>query len=208
MGDTVTLTGATGFLGSHLMAALLERGQRVIILGRPSEEGGLADRIAGILAWFGLENRGGQVEVKEVDLLKPFLGLTGPEYRKFCTGTDRIIHCASDTRFSEKRRSESIDANVRSLDGIMGLATDSAASCFHYISTAYVNEARCTLCPEAPATHATFTNVYEETKAMAEGEVASRLRDHAIPFTIIRPSIVYGDSGRAAPTASMPCITM
>ena len=33
-----------------------------------------------------------------------------------------------------------MDANVRSLGGIIGLAKDSAVTYFHYISTAYVNE--------------------------------------------------------------------
>jgi nucleoside-diphosphate-sugar epimerase len=194
MGEKVTLTGATGFLGSHLMAALLKRGRKLIILGRASEEGNLAQRIADLLAWFGLEELNGQIEAKEVDLLNPFLGLNGPEYHELCAGTDLILHCASDTRFSESRRRESMDANVRSLDGIIGLAKDSAVTCFHYISTAYVNEPRAELCPEAPVSRKIFANVYEETKAMAEHEVASRLGSYAIPFTIVRPSIVYGDS--------------
>ena len=86
MGETVTLTGATGFLGSHLMAALLERGRKLIILGRASEEGSLAQRIADLLAWFGLEELNGQIETKEVDLLKPSLGLNGPEYHELCAG--------------------------------------------------------------------------------------------------------------------------
>ena len=40
----VILTGATGFLGGHLMAALLQRGERLVILGRASAGASLADR--------------------------------------------------------------------------------------------------------------------------------------------------------------------
>jgi nucleoside-diphosphate-sugar epimerase len=181
------------------MAALLERGERLIILGRPSEEGRLIDRIGNILAWFGLHDRDGQIRTLEVDLPKPLLGLPAPEYRRLCTGIERIIHCASDTRFSESRRKESYEANVRGLDAMIGLARDSGSAYFHYVSTAYVNGACTADCPEALVARTDFANVYEETKAMAEEKVARQLGELAIPFTIIRPSIVYGDSrsGRA-----------
>ncbi len=39
-----------------------------------------------------------------------------------------------------------------------------------------------------------FNNVYEESKALAEDAVSGRCREHGIPYTIIRPSIVYGDA--------------
>jgi nucleoside-diphosphate-sugar epimerase len=199
--QTCVLTGATGFLGSHLMAALLERGDRLIILGRPhAKKGSLGERVAKLLAWFGLEDLSAQVETAEVDLLKPLCGLEADRYNALCARTDHVIHCASDTRFSEKNRLESIATNVLSLKGIIEFATDSDASWFHYISTAYAVGVIASFCPEAPVTAKRFANVYEETKAQAEKEVAARCGAHAIPFTIIRPSIVYGDSrsGRAS----------
>jgi nucleoside-diphosphate-sugar epimerase len=197
--QTYVLTGATGFLGSHLMAALLQRGDRVFVLGRRSAEGSLAARIDNILDWFGLQTRSGQVETAEVDLLKPLCGLAPDRYKALCNRAGHFIHCASDTRFSEQNRPESTATNVDSLEQIIELAKNSSAPWFHYVSTAYAAGISSAICLEVPVTSEKFVNVYEETKARAEKEVAERCTRQSIPFTIIRPSIVYGDSrsGRA-----------
>lgn len=197
--QTYVLTGATGFLGSHLMAALLQRGERVVILGRGSAKESLAARIGTLLAWFDLQTLSSQVETAEVDLLKPLCGLDSDRYHALCNKAGPIIHCASDTRFSEHNRHESTATNVDSLEQIIELAKNSNAPWFHYVSTAYSAGISSSYCLEAPVSSEKFVNVYEETKACAEKEVAARCTVHSIPYIIIRPSIVYGDSrtGRA-----------
>ena len=57
-GQSIVLTGATGFLGSFLMASLLERGYLVTVLGRASKDIRLSDRLSGLLRWFGIEDFG------------------------------------------------------------------------------------------------------------------------------------------------------
>ena len=188
------LTGATGFLGSHVMAGLLERGNRLIVLGRPAGEERLERRIKRLLAWFGIDKQDVRVETAEVDLLKPLLGLAKHTYDSLCAKEAQIVHCASDTRFSEGNRLASTSTNVHSLRAMIDFARDSSASFFHYVSTAYVSGRTSSLCPEAPVDQDGFANVYEETKAQAEKEVAARCTVNGIPFTILRPSIVYGDS--------------
>lgn len=197
--QTYVLTGATGFLGSHLLAALLQRGDRVVVLGRRSAGESLAARIDTLLAWFGLLERSGQIETAEVDFLKLLCGLDPERYQALCNKAGAIIHCASDTRFSERNRLESTATNIDSLEQIIGFAKDSNAPWFHYVSTAYAAGIASGHCPEAPVVSDRFVNVYEETKARAEQEVAALCTKCALPFTIIRPSIVYGDSrtGRA-----------
>lgn len=186
------LTGATGFLGSHLMDALVRKGRSLVILGRRREGMSLADRVDALLAWFDVKGRGALVETVEVDLLEPRLGLERHQYDALCGKVSEIIHCASDTRFSERSRREATETNVHALPGIIRLAKDSAARYFHYVSTAYVSGPG--PAPEAPILSRTFSNVYEETKAEAERQVAARCSLQATPFTIVRPSIVYGDS--------------
>lgn len=197
--QTYVLTGATGFLGSHLLAALLQRGDRVVVLGRRSAGANLAARIDSLLAWFDLRERSGQLETAEVDLLKPLCGLDPDRYQALCDKAGTIIHCASDTRFSEQHRRESIATNVDSLEQIIGFAKNSNAPWFHYVSTAYAAGIASAHCPEEPVASERFVNVYEETKARAEKVVAALCIRHALPFSIIRPAIVYGDSrsGRA-----------
>ena len=191
---TYVLTGATGFLGGHLMGALLERGDRLVVLGRPSKGVSLDARISVFVDWLGQGSRRDRVETIESDFLRPCCGLSEDRYKALRARSWPIIHCASDTRFSELKRGEITDANVHSLKGILGLADGSKAPFFHYVSTAYVARTGCSPCPESPADSGEFANVYEETKARAEREVAELCTRLSIPFTIIRPSIVYGDS--------------
>ncbi|HEY5974531.1 MAG TPA: SDR family oxidoreductase, partial [Geobacteraceae bacterium] len=151
------------------------------------------------LEWFGLQALRDRVETTEVDFMQPLCGLAPDRYQALCARAGQIIHCASDTRFSEQHRRQSTATNVESLVQIIELARNCNAPWFHYVSTAYAAGTAVSFCPEAPVTAETFVNVYEETKARAEREVAGRCQMHGIPFTIIRPSIVYGDSssGRA-----------
>jgi nucleoside-diphosphate-sugar epimerase len=190
----IALTGATGFLGSHIMASLLERGYRVIILGRPTKEETLRQRISKLMRWFGIEEPIGQPETVEIDLLKPLMGIPEVPYNELCARTDQIIHCASDTNFSERKRNLVFKANVDSLTGILEFAAKGHAKKIHYISTAYVAGAENTLCKETLPGASGFVNVYEESKAQAENIMAAYCEKNSIPLTIIRPSIVYGDS--------------
>jgi nucleoside-diphosphate-sugar epimerase len=188
------VTGATGFLGSHLMAALVRRGERVVALGRCSQGNSLTERVTRQLAWFGLADRADLVTALEADLLKPQLGLKPACYRALCSQSPCIVHLASDTRFARNNRENSLATNVHSLEQMIEFAGAGRAPFFHYVSTAYVAQAGSQPCLEEPVRHACFANVYEETKAQAESEVMRLCSSHGVPYTILRPSIVYGDA--------------
>jgi len=191
---TIALTGATGFLGSHLMASLLSGGYRIIILGRSNKKESLNERISRLLRWFGIVELAGQLEFVEIDFLKPLLGIPEAEYIWLCEKTEQIIHCASDTSFTERKREIVFKSNVNSLEGILDFAVNAQVKFFHYISTAYVAGANITVCKERLSSSSDFINVYEESKALAENIIAEFCTKNNIPYTLIRPSVVYGDS--------------
>ena len=197
--SVIALTGATGFLGSHLMATLLETGHKLVILGRPSRKETLQERILKLLRWFGLETCLPQLELAEIDFCAPRCGLSEPHYAKLCAMTSQVIHCASDTSFAESNRARVYESNVEGLKGILTFAADARVTYLHYIGTAYAAGDNEGTCPEALPTASTFTNVYEESKAHAERILVDYCREHRIALKIIRPTIVYGDSqtGRA-----------
>ncbi len=191
--NTVVLTGATGFLGAFLMAGLLERGYHVTVLGRSSRESSLASRLKAIVRWLDVDTKGRLYSI-EADFSKKQMGLDGLEYSRLCANADQIIHCASDTSFSQGNRERVMAANVGNLSVLLDFAADSRARRLHYVSTAYVS-GRCSgLCMEAPVAPLNFTNVYEESKAMAEGIVRLRCESIGLPLVLLRPSIVYGHS--------------
>ncbi len=191
---SIALTGATGFLGSHLMAALLREGYRVIALGRPSGNATLYQRIAGILKWFDMEGFSEQLEAVEINFSQPLLGLDQSGYNILCKEVNQMIHCASDTSFAERRRQQVFDSNVHSLTHILKFAADARLQYFHYISTAYACGINGSVCKEELSGATDFVNVYEESKAQAENKIATFCDQNTIPYTIIRPAIVYGDS--------------
>ena len=191
---TITLTGATGFLGSHLMTMLLKRGYRVNVPGRPGSHKSLLERITNLLNWFSIDHLADRVAVFETDFGKPQLGLNHEDYKRLCADACPIIHCASDTSFAERNRERVFKANVQSLEGICELARNSRASYFHYIGTAYATGILDGPVHELPSDAVVFTNVYEESKAAAEKKISRYCEKYAIPYTLIRPSIVYGDA--------------
>jgi nucleoside-diphosphate-sugar epimerase len=191
---TITLTGATGFLGSHLMHALLEKGHYLILPGRSKEYHSLKDRILQLLRWFNAENKTTQLETVEIDYAKPCLGLSENQFKRICTQTDEIIHCASETCFPESQRQKVLRFNVEQLSGILHLALVAGVKSFTYISTAYAAGLQSNLCKEELSTARKFVNVYEESKARAEWIISEYCNKHSIPLKIIRPTIVYGNS--------------
>ena len=190
----LALTGATGFLGSHLMATMLAKGYSIIVLGRPAKNESLKERISRLLKWFGIDSLLDQVKCVDADLSQDNLGIENGEYLRLCSVVDSVIHCASDTSFSENKREKVMAANVNNLKGILEFSKNAHISFFHYISTAYVAGTGVTFCKEILSSAKSFTNVYEESKATAENIIYRFCEKNSINLSIIRPSIVYGDS--------------
>jgi nucleoside-diphosphate-sugar epimerase len=189
------LTGATGFLGSHIAAELLKRGFRVAALARPANGLGAEARMARLLDWHGVPpplRRG--LEVIEGDITRADLGLGPVRLRSVLAGTDEAIHCASNTSFSERKREEVEAVNSEGLSRLLDFARAGSTYFFHYVSTAFVAGKSAGPCPEALAPVPEFHNVYEETKSRGERMVADACREAGLAFSIYRPSIVYGDS--------------
>ena len=192
--QVIALTGTTGFLGSHLMATLLSKGYNIIVFGRSAKNESLKERISRLLYWFGFDSCLDQVTCVDTDLSQDNLGIPMGEYSRLCSVVDSVIHCASDTSFSESKREKVMAANINNLKGILEFSKNAHVNFFHYISTAYVAGTGVTYCRETLSSVKTFTNVYEESKAEAEKIISRFCEKNSICLSIIRPSIVYGDS--------------
>jgi len=191
----VLITGGTGFLGSHIAAALLKAGCRVTILARSSKRLPARDRVGRLADWFGLEPAARErLTVAEGDILDPGWVVEAMNGTPALGRVDEIVHCASDTSFSERKRPEVEAANIGGLRNVLDLAARSACSFFHHVSTAFVAGARDGLCREEWVESGPFTNVYEETKARGEIQARDICRREGIRLSVYRPSIVYGDS--------------
>jgi long-chain acyl-CoA synthetase len=196
MGDVVLITGGTGFLGTEVAARLLERAELEIVSLVLADTDADAILASDRAWWYQPDLRaelGTRIHAIAGDVAKPTLGLDSGTYADLCDRVTHIVHSAADLR---------VDATVEELratnvDGVANII-DFAGSAprlerLIHVSTAYVAGGRTGTVDEDDLTDAFgFGSPYEQTKYEAE----RLLRDDAseLPVTIVRPSMIVGDS--------------
>ncbi len=193
---TFLVTGATGFLGSHIAVELLRRGYKIALLCRPQADASAETRVDRLLSWFGVESHHRpRVQVVQGYVDRPRFGLDEKHYERLASEVHEVFHCAADTSFADRRRERIEAVNITGAQHVLEFAADAGGCGFiHHISTAYVAGKREGPCPEAWVEAGDFHNVYEETKHAAERLLLRGCRENSIRLNIYRPSIVYGDS--------------
>ncbi len=167
---TALVTGATGFIGSHLAAALLECGQEVRVLVRA---GSSHERLpAGVEAVTG--------DVRDEESL-----------RRGVRGADVVYHLASTLRRMSVPESEYRETNVAGTRNVLRVAGDAGVSrILHCSSTSVTGPVL-----EAPADEtAPYApgNAYEETKCEGEKLALAFAEEGRVAVTVVRPAWTYG----------------
>jgi thioester reductase-like protein len=195
----IFLTGATGFLGSHLTSKLLQQGHHVAVLARGSKSSSARDRVETVLRDIG----GASVEELEVfegDIALQGLGLDEVAVKKIVSSTDEVWHCAASLSFLPEDREDIFRMNVSGTRNVLDLVERIPSRRLQHVSTAYVAGNRSDLALETQINVGqTFKNPYEESKCEAEMLVAEAYRRGKVVPSVYRPSVVIGDSqsGRA-----------
>lgn len=176
----IFLTGATGFIGGGIAAALRERGDGVRALVRdPAKAAGLQD-IGCTLVPGDLADRAALAEAMR--------------------GADAVIHCAAvyEVGIKESDRPRVYAANVEGTENTLGAALDAAIPRVVYVSTVAVfGNTRGEVVSEGYRNTSPHTSYYEETKALAH-DVAQRLIAEGLPCVIVQPGGVYGPDDHSA----------
>ncbi|HEX6243675.1 MAG TPA: amino acid adenylation domain-containing protein [Polyangiales bacterium] len=169
----VLLTGATGFLGVHLLRELLLRTQRsVVCLVRADSERHAHARLRDSFAAQRLDPvlLGSRVRAVAADLSKPRFSLTQREFERLGADTDLFVHNAASVSLT--RAYASVRAiNLESTRELLRLASRSPAPSFHFVSTLAV--ALGALPGQAAAErivpyHATLGDGYSQSKWASE----------------------------------------
>ena len=191
----ILVTGATGFVGSHICVKLLEKGYNVFLLVRRNKTQTSVERFKQIADWFELEpNLLSKLKVFAGDLDSPSLNLSLSDHDFLLKNVDEIVHCAASTCFSEYKREEVEKANVTGLKNILEFTKQSTCYYFHHMSTVFVSGKTEGECKEFISDVGSFNNIYEETKYLGEKSVCEICHENGIGLNVYRPSIVYGDS--------------
>ncbi|MFJ7209801.1 SDR family oxidoreductase [Streptomyces sp. NPDC098789] len=195
---SIAMTGATGFLGSRLLPALLQQHDTVRVLARgvPSET---LDRIHRALVAdrqpsHVLALASARVEAVDADIEHEDLGLSPQDILRITDGLEAVWHCAAATSLNAVPQAATL-VNVAGTLNILRLATAAPSAVFHHISTAFVagRQREGIVREEAPAPAAGFENPYEESKSQAESLVHEWARRRGRKAVIFRPSILVSD---------------
>ena len=199
-GEAILLTGATGFVGMAVLARLLERTDReVVVLVRAASQSQADARLNAALGsmFAAPERHRGRVRAVCGDLTAPGLGL-GADREWLAEEVGEVVHGAASVAF-DLPLAESRSINVEGTRRVLDLAEACSARGeglrrMTYVSTAYVAGDRRGLARESELDMGQgFRNAYEQSKHEAEGVVWS-WRER-LPVTIVRPSIIVGERG-------------
>lgn len=99
-GNTVFITGATGFLGSHILAELIERedyrNRDIVCLVRCASSDHGVERIRETFSRYNLNALNlGRVKIISGDLVLPEFGLDYKDYENLAIVTSEVYHCAA-----------------------------------------------------------------------------------------------------------------
>ncbi|MER5353133.1 SDR family NAD(P)-dependent oxidoreductase [Kitasatospora sp. NPDC002551] len=173
----VAVTGGTGFLGSHTVAALVSAGARVRLLVRTPA------RVAPALGPLGVD--AGAVGTVVGDVTDP------AAVGRVCEGADAVVHLGSVYSFDRRRRDDIARTNVLGTETVLRAAVRSGAGTVVHVSTVGA------LIPSAdPELHAGSAvgrpaEPYLASKAACE-RVARLLQDEGAPVRIAYPPALLG----------------
>jgi amino acid adenylation domain-containing protein/thioester reductase-like protein len=194
----VLLTGATGFLGAHLLSELLTAtGARVHCLVRARDGAAALSRIRHAAERYKLAvPSADRVVPLAGDLAEPRLGLSDAAFRDLARGLDAIYHPGALVNFIYPYQ-DLRDANVAGTREVIRLAGLYRGIPVHHVSTTAVlaglgaaGTRKAT--EETPLAHPELLGMgYVETKYVAE-ELLRAARRAGLPVAIYRPLDIVG----------------
>ncbi|MEP6801846.1 MAG: hopanoid-associated sugar epimerase [Acidobacteriota bacterium] len=180
------VTGGTGFVGSHIVRALLERGDAVRCLVRRASR---RTNLEGL-----------DVEIAVGDLKDP------PSLRDAVRGCRAVYHCGADYRLGARDPASIFASNVAGTDNLLRAAADSAVKRVVYTSSVGALGHASDGSPaneETPVTPDSLIGAYKQSKYEAEA-VARDWADRGLPVVIVNPSTPVGERDvKPTPTGKM-----
>ncbi|WP_260479243.1 SDR family oxidoreductase [Kibdelosporangium aridum] len=189
------MTGATGFLGLHLLQRHLTAGRRVIVLAHVNSPPAW-ERIEYFLANAGTENVPPAlvrklVDVVEVDIAEDRMGLSREQHQRLALSAEELWHVAASVTL-HRDDAAVWRTNVVGTEQLLRLASSTAPHVpVRHVSTAFVAGRTPHLVTEDDSLHVIeFENTYEKSKHTAEGLVRDWTRLTGRSTLVLRPSIL------------------
>ncbi len=167
------VTGATGFVGSHVTRQLRTSGHEVVVAVRnPAKAKSLVD--------LGVAVHKGDVTDKE-------------SMRSAMQGVDGVFHIAGWYKVGVKDKSEGKKINVEGTRNVLELMKELGIAKGVYTSTLAVNSnTHGKLVDESYHFTGKHISEYDRTKWVAHYEVADPMITTGLPLVIVMPGVIYG----------------
>ncbi len=174
MSDPILVTGASGFVGSAVVRALLDEGERVRVLLRPTSP---RTNVAGLA-----------VEIVEGDVRDR------ASVARALGGCRHLFHVAADYRLWAPDPNDIIKANVEGTRAVMEAARDARLERIVYTSSVATLKLRDDGVPvdeTAPNRPETTIGAYKQSKVLAE-RLVEAMAAEGLPVVIVLPSTPIG----------------
>jgi nucleoside-diphosphate-sugar epimerase len=192
--DPILITGAAGFIGLHVVQGLLERGFRnLICFVRPTS------KISRLQALISSAPRGTQVQVLEGNLL------SSKDCERACKDVALVYHLAAGT--GEKSFPDAYMNSVVATRNLLEASLQRGRPRRFVLVSSFSVYTNCRKahgrlltesCPIEQHPHLRG-EAYCFGKVRQEEIVREYAKDRALPYVILRPGSVYGDTGSAIP---------
>ena len=179
------VTGATGFIGTHLIERLLDRKGMIYVLVRPQSK----DKFDALKSRWGRRAR--RVIPIKGDLGEPNLGVSAADRKRLKGKIQHLFHLAAiyDLKAGDQEQEE---ANVVGTDHALQFAASVKAGCFHLVSSiASAGQYKGTFREDMFEEATGLNHAYFRTKHESEALVRNRAK---VPWRVYRPGIVVGHS--------------
>ena len=167
------VTGATGFVGSHVVSQLVDAGHQVVAVVRdPAKASELASR--------GVELHQGDVTYK--DSMRPPM-----------RGVDGVFHIAGWYKIGARDRSDAETVNVQGTRNVLELMQELGVPKGVYTSSLVVNsDTHGKVADESYRYEGPHLSEYDRTKWSAHYDVAEPMIKEGLPLVIVQPGVIYG----------------
>jgi dihydroflavonol-4-reductase len=180
------VTGGTGFLGAHIVRALLRRGERPRCLVRATSD---RRNLAGL-----------PVEIVPGDLTD------GASLQRATEGVASVFHCAADYRLYVRDPRETYATNVEGTRNLLRSAAEAGVARVVYTSsvgTLGLNRNGRPATEETQVSPADMVGHYKRSKFLAE-RVAEEWALRGLPIVIVNPSTPVGElDAKPTPTGQI-----
>jgi nucleoside-diphosphate-sugar epimerase len=183
----ILLTGATGFLGSHVLYKLLLNGEKVRAIKRATSS---MENVNRVFEFYGDKNLSllNNVEWVEADILNVF------EVEEVVKGIEEVYHCAAVVSFNPKDKEVMLQTNARGTENLVNASLEAGVKKFCHVSSIAAlgrNSTKDIVTENTWWKPSSKNSHYSISKYRAEREVW-RASEEGLDVVIVNPSVIIG----------------